>query len=90
MYGRVARPLLDFSERGLGTRLVWCLYVAWFVRCGCFSNLRPVLSVCSVFLAIALEKGRKTAVSHEPRNVLTPDLYCYVCEDLYSSAMLTL
>ena len=21
MYGRVARPLLDFSERGLGTRL---------------------------------------------------------------------
>ena len=22
MYGRVARPLLDFSERGLGTRLV--------------------------------------------------------------------
>ena len=24
LYGSVTRPLLDFSERGLGTRLEWC------------------------------------------------------------------
>ena len=34
-----------------------------------FLTFIQVLSICSVFLAIGLEKGRKIAVSHEPRNV---------------------
>ena len=32
MYGRVARPLLDFSERGLGTRLApeWLAFIRFY------------------------------------------------------------
>ena len=52
MYGRVIRPLLDFSERGLGTRLVLRLLMRPFWDRNIAIIATWLVEYCIRFLAV--------------------------------------